>query len=104
MHAARRIGGLVRYLPYGAAFAISAVLIVCYFAFPREVEIEKRLKVDPYAALKVSSVVTEQINGEFVSRCEFRENRAGITQGTSPPQEGDLIVVVCEARKPGPAG
>lgn len=94
----------MKYLPYGAAFAITAVVVIAYLAAPRIETRDVRVKVDPYAALKVASVVTEQINGEFVSRCEFRENRAGITKGTSPPQEGDMIVVVCEARRPGPSG
>lgn len=91
----------MKWIPYAAAATVTVVLAVCYLAFPN-VEtrtVVKRVQVDPYAAFETSQVVTEQINGQFESRCVFLENRRGITQGTSPPQEGDTIVVRCEAVK-----
>lgn len=99
----------MRVLPWIlAVWAVTAAVLVgvVHVAYPNEREVERRVEVDPYRHFKQARIMEEAVNGEYVSRCVFSENRAGITDGTVPPQEGDRVIVVCGVHRigAGPSG
>lgn len=68
----------MKWLPYAASASISLVLVVCYFAFPREVEVIQPFPAQPTAAQiedVVENIATlhhadETINGAMY-RCAY---------------------------------